>query len=235
MAADNQPDIRKRGGDTLFLLGGKVSRKDDEIGFSAHLRQDLFEGLDDIENGDPYEIPWMRRGHHFFGRNADNSKPDSFHVCDLVFLYLRDGRGQVGRQQRKSGFAQSGSQNGLAVVELVITDGAGRVSNPVHYLDRRLALEFVADESAGKNVACIKCEVRLHRTNERGDLGQATHTISWKELSVKVIRMRNDNVDRGLCRHNAGRQRERQDNAKNECPQPVHQQSIIILPCSSRY
>src|SRR5262245_134296 len=101
----------------------------------------------------------MSGRHDFLRRETNNSKPNSLHIDDLVLFDLADRSGEVGRQQREFRFAQSGFQNCLTVIELVVADGPGGVSDLVHDLDRWLALEFVTDESTGKNVAGIQGEV----------------------------------------------------------------------------
>ena len=60
VAADNELDIGKRGGNPLFLCCRQMGRQNDEVGFSTNFRQHLLDGLNNIEGGYTTEVFGMR-------------------------------------------------------------------------------------------------------------------------------------------------------------------------------
>src|SRR5262249_55306952 len=139
---DDEPDLRERACYALFFTVFEMDHRDNEIGLWTNLRQDLFKRLDGVQNVDAACIFGMAFGFQILGCKADESEAQSLCWENHIFLDLFDGRHQVRRQHRKLCVAQPKSQRILAVVKFMIADRASHVTDLVHGLDRRRALEF---------------------------------------------------------------------------------------------
>ena len=84
------------------------------------------------------------------------------------------------------------------MIEFVVADRAGCVSNLIHRLDCRRSFEIVAKERAGEDIPGIEDQVRLHTSNDRRHFRHTADAISGKDLAMNIIRMGDDNVDRRL-------------------------------------
>ena len=95
--------------------------------------------------------------------DADADALDGKNCVRLNLLNSRDIRGQ----DWKARFFQAASQLRDSVVEFMIAESDGSVSQPVHDFDHRLAEEFVADHGSGEHVAAIEQQVGLFAADQR--------------------------------------------------------------------
>ena len=139
----------------------------------------------------------MRDLRQVFNGEPDNADADSLDREDRIRPHLLYAC-HVRRKDRKSRFLQPAPQLRQAVVEFMIAESSGTVSQTIHDVDHGLSEEFIADHRSREHVAAIEKHVRLFAADHCSEMRQPTDFAAGQHLTVHVIRVEDDEVRRGL-------------------------------------
>src|SRR5262249_15669791 len=149
VTADDQTNLWKGTGAPLLFVVLEMGYCDHEVRFPANFRQKPLEGLDCIQNCNTHNVIRMTLAFHLLGRQADEAKPDSSRIYYGVLPDFGDRCLEIRRQDWKFRFPQTQAQRVLTVIEFVVADRAGVISDLVHCLDHWRAFELVCEEGSG--------------------------------------------------------------------------------------
>ena len=150
-----------------------------------------------VRDRDGFQVFRMRDLTQVFDCEPDNADADALDREDRIrlnFFYSCDIR----RKDRKSRFLQPAPQLRQAVVEFMIAESGGRVSQTIHDVDHGLSEEFVADHRSREHVAAIEKQVRLFAADHCSEMRQPPGFAAGQHLSMHVIGVEEDEVRRRL-------------------------------------
>src|SRR5262245_27083097 len=189
VSADDQPNLWKGTREALFFGIFQMNHGDDEIGVPADFRQQVLECFDDIENLHTNDLVGMTLGFNIFSGQSDQAETNSARIDNGVLLDFGNRRYEIGGHYWELRFTQTQAQCILTIIKLVVTDGAGGVSNAVHRLDRWRAFKLIGEEGSGREVTRVQNQVGLGPSNDRRNFRYAANAIPWQKLPVKIIGM----------------------------------------------
>src|SRR5437867_2843941 len=135
-----------------------------------------------------------------FGGETNNSESNALRRNDCEFLNSGKRCRQVCGQDWEPGFTQPQAKRSLAVIEFMITYGARCISDLIHSRDSWDSFEFIGEKSSCAEISGIQNKVRLCVSYDCSDFGHTAKSSFWQKLSVKIVRVHDDDV-RGRLRH----------------------------------